>query len=135
MVKTHSVKIVAICAMVLLAGLYGCKKEPGKGGLATIKGKVFAYDMNQLGDLVDSGYIADQRVYISYGDHTWIDDDVRTGYNGEYAFEWLQKGDYTIWVLGECDTCNVGQRIDKITVTIDQRKETLEVPDLVTYFY
>lgn len=126
--------LVAFMALLLLLAVSACKKEPGRGGLATIKGKVFAYDVNQLGDVVDSGYIADQRVFISYGDHTWADDDVRTSYTGEFAFDWLQKGDYTIWVVGDCDTCQLLQTIDKLTVSIDKQKETVEVRDLITYF-
>lgn len=115
-------------------GLFACKKEPGRGGLSSIRGKVFAYDINQLGDVVDSGYPADQRVFISYGNNTWADDDVRTSYTGEFSFDWLQKGDYTIWVVGECDTCQLLQSIDKLTVSIDKQKETVEVRDLITYF-
>ena len=35
--------------------LQACKKEAGEGGLASIKGKVYGYDINSYGVLVDSG--------------------------------------------------------------------------------
>jgi hypothetical protein len=116
-----------------LLGLQSCKKEEGTGGLATIRGKVFTYDVNLAGDKVDSGYLADLRVFISYGDNAWVDNDVRTSYTGDFAFQWLQKGDYTIWVVNNCDGCPLDNKADTMRVHIDKRRETVTVPDLIYY--
>jgi hypothetical protein len=132
MVGRHLVLTALLFTAVL--GLHSCKKEEGTGGLATIRGKVFAYDVNIVGDKVDSGYLADLRVFISYGDHTWVDDDTRTGYTGDFAFEWLQKGDYTIWVVHDCNGCPLDKKADTLRVHIDKRRETVTVPNL-TYYY
>ncbi len=111
-----------------------CKKEEGKGGLSTIKGRVYAFDLDRLGTKVDSGYMADVKVYISYGNHTWVDDDTRTGIDGSFAFEWLNKGDYKVWIISECDTCHLNQRADIRQVSINDKKETITVTDF-TYYY
>ena len=134
--STHSLRnifrITLFSSLALLL-FSSCEKEPGDGGLATIKGKVLSYRFDNDGVLVDSGYVGGVRVYISYGDNTWVDDDVRTSYTGEYAFEWLQKGDYTIWVISDCPTCPENQQEDILKVSVDERKETVETRDLKFY--
>lgn len=119
----------AILLVILTLG--ACKKDAGTGGLATIKGKVYAYDYNAYGDLIDSGYIYDQEVFISYGNTGTQDDKTSTSYDGSFAFNWLQKGEYSIWVIGKCDSCTLGQTYTRQVVNINSRKETVEVPDLI----
>lgn len=114
--------------------LMACQKEPGRGGLASIRGKVFSYDATTLGAIVDSGYLAGVRVYIAYGDHNWVDDDVRTGINGEYSFDWLRKGTYKIWVVNDCATCPGLQAIDSLKVEVGNKRETYTVRDLIHVF-
>ena len=124
---------VSLCAIFFSVIFFSsCKKEPGDGGLATIKGKVFSYKLDQQ-YAVDSNYRSDERVYLSYGDHTWIDDDTRTSYTGEYIFQWLQPGDYKVWVLSDCNVCPPERQMDIIDVTINKRKETIELRDLIHY--
>ncbi|MFN8288294.1 MAG: hypothetical protein U0V74_16175 [Chitinophagales bacterium] len=114
-----------------LVGVSSCAKDPGTGGLASISGRVYAYDYNTYNELVDSGYLADENVYISYGDHTTVDDNVKTNYNGEFKFEWLQKGDYSLWVYTKCDSCTLGQDYVMQKVTITKRKENAVLPEFV----
>lgn len=106
-----------------------CKKIAGEGGLATIKGKVYAKDYDSSGFLVGEGYVPDEKVYISYGDHTTIDNDVNTSYNGEYTFEFLQKGTYSVFVYTKCDTCDLGTRAIIKKVEITERKQILTLED------
>lgn len=129
----HKLLSVILVAITIL-GISSCAKEPGTGGLATIRGKVKAYDVNLFGDKVDSAYLADLKVFISYGDHTWVDNDVRTSYTGEFAFEWLQKGDYTIWTVNDCNGCPLDKKADTLRVQIDKKRETVEVRDLIYYY-
>jgi len=68
-----------------------CKHEEGKGGLATIKGKVYAKDYNSNGVLVDEGYLGSVKVYISkHGDPNYFDD-YDTSYDGSYQFNFYMK--------------------------------------------
>lgn len=124
---------IAAFSVIIIALFTSCSKQEGTGGLATIKGKVLSYRYDRDGVLVDSGYVGDIRVFISYGDNTWVDDDMRTSYTGEYAFQWLQKGDYKLWVVSDCPSCPENQQQDVIQVSVDERKGTVDVRDLKFY--
>jgi hypothetical protein len=134
MITTTRIKTIGIgLSLCLGILLHSCKKEAGEGGLATIHGKVFGYDINSFGVLVDSGYVGDYRVGISYGDHTWIDDDTRTSPSGTYSFQGLQKGKYRLVVYSQCDTCTFNQTYFEQFAEISSNKQELEMPDFVIY--
>lgn len=90
-----------VCAGMALAA---CKKEPGEGGKSEIRGHVYeqAYNSGTCQSVGDPYPLIEARVYIIYGDHDFYDNDVRTGPDGLFAFSWLRKGDYRIYVVGEC---------------------------------
>lgn len=114
-----------------LLGLAACEKDPGKGGLASISGKVYGYDQNSVGVVVDSGYVGDVRVYICYGGGNTPDDDVRTGPDGSYAFKGLQEGRYSLWVFSQCDTCAFSATAVVQDVELTEAREEAVLPDFV----
>jgi hypothetical protein len=119
-----------IPALVIAMGLISCSKEAGEGGTSSIQGKIFGYDVNTSGIVTDSAYVQDARVYISYGDGTTADDDVRTSYTGDYVFRGLRKGKYTIFVYSQCNSCPFNQEVVKQTVEITDNKQEVTAPDL-----
>ena len=131
MMHSTTTQYFGLLALAALFILSSCKKEPGEGGLATIKGKLYAYEYNNYGEVIDSGYVAGERVYISYGNDDNADDDVRTSYDGSFQFEWLQKGEYALWSISKCDSCPLSQTYTKQVITIDERRETVTTPDLI----
>ncbi len=114
--------------------LLSCKKEEGEGGRAIIKGKVYGYDINSSGFKQDSAYVQNERVFISYGDHIILDDDVRTSIDGSFEFDHLQKGNYTLWVFGYSPSKPLQQYFDSITVFVSSSQEVVVTRDLITYF-
>lgn len=121
----------SLCVVSGALLLSACQKEPGVGGKAEIKGKVYAIEWdNNTGQRVDSFYVAEARVYIVYGDHEFYDDDTRTGPDGLYKFSWLRKGEYTVFTYSECPTCSNGTEVVTETVEITDRKESVEVPTM-----
>lgn len=120
--------------VVVLLMIGGCSKEAGYGGLAEIKGKIFAKDVTSSGILKAEGYLGDQRVYISAHDNPAYFDNVRTSYDGSYSFKFLQKGSYDIWAFSDCDTCIWKQKYSIENVTISAKKEVKEVGDIIIYF-
>lgn len=79
-----------------------CAPEEGKGGLASIEGKVLIQNINALQEVSGTAYAAiDEDVFISYGNSGLQDDKESTGPNGKYKFENLTKGDYTIFVFSD----------------------------------
>ena len=126
----ESIKVSILLLLVFVVAISSCKKEPGDGGLATIHGKVFAYKLTGA----DSGYKSGVNVYLSYGNHTWEDQNANSSYSGEYAFPFLHTGDYTVWILNKCDTCALKQSYDIAHVTISNPRETVDVRDLINYY-
>lgn len=126
--------LIPVLILLVLSSAFSCKKEEGEGGQARILGKVYSYDVNKSMQHTDSGYIADARVFISYGTDGMVDKDTRTSFDGSFEFKWLQPGDYTVWVVGQCDTCNAGQSIDSVHVKIAEKKQSVGTRDLITYY-
>ena len=129
-------KIATFWLSVFYIALLSCSKDPGVGGKAIIKGKVHLTEFNDNTCQEEADYyVAEQRVYIVYGDHEFHDDDVRTGPNGQFEFRWLRKGDYRVFVYSECptsgcpDPCVSGIEAIFQNVSIDNNKEEVELND------
>ena len=107
-----------------------CSKDPGEGGKAEIHGTVHEQEYNNnTGNPIGDPYpIAEQRVYIIYGDGDYADDDTRTEPDGTYRFPWLRKGDYRIYTVSECDTCDSGTKGIYVNVEVGSRKEIADAP-------
>ena len=92
----------------LLISFSSCEKEAGEGGTSVIEGQVYKIHTFQnfttgawdtLYYQLDSG----KDVYIIYSDNQddVYDDKFETDYNGIYHFEYLRKGDYTIYTYAD----------------------------------
>lgn len=126
------IRIITVLFLVFTV-LNSCKKIEGQGGSSEIVGKVYFQDRNLNGDLVGDKYPAqDERVYIIYGpDGSIHNDDYRSSYDGSYRFDFLTNGTYKIFAYQECPSCDkVDDPVIK-TVTIDSKKSTVVVPDIV----
>ena len=95
-----------ICAIAI--GFMACKKDAGEGGTSVIEGKVYKIHtfqnsstgaMDTLYYQLDSG----KDVFIIYSDNETevYDDKFETDYNGKYNFEYLRKGDYTLYTYAD----------------------------------
>jgi hypothetical protein len=79
-----------------------CAKDEGKGGDASIYGKVFVKNYNStFTQLVSSYYAADTYVYLIYGDDISYGERVKTDYEGEFEFKYLYPGDYRVYVYSD----------------------------------
>lgn len=131
-------KNLIVCLLIVII-LLSCEKEEGEGGQATLKGKVIfreLYSNAILGikDSIIAEYpYADERVYLSYGDNDIYDDDFRTDYKGEYKFEGLRKGTYTVYSIPPCKNCE--KEVEPVTQTVEitDGKGDTEVPTLYIY--
>ena len=129
-----------ILVCLALSTIVACKKEAGDGGNSSIKGRVEVVYRNLLYNPTpaDTFVAPDVDVYIQYGDNVSPDDRIFTNYNGEYEFLNLRPGDYTIYVYSR-DTAQGLTILDptdmvvKQTVTIDDKKQTVEAPLMRIY--
>lgn len=117
--------IVFSCSMIVLCS---CEKPAGEGGLGSITGKVFAREYTSSGVFKSEYFAPDEKVYIVYGDHPIYNDETRTHLDGTFRFNYLNKGDYTIFVYSECDTCATPITAIQETISITQRGEQVSVP-------
>jgi len=116
------------CLTILLAG---CTKPEGEGGTSTIQGKVYAFDYNSAGVLIDGYYLPDEDVYIIYGDGDYYyDDDYTTSFDGSFRFQYLTKGTYTVFVYSDCETCPSGVEPISRTVEITSNNQDIILEDL-----
>jgi len=123
----------ATAIVILISLATSCKKDAGQGGLASISGKVYGYDINSSGIVTDSGYVGDVKVYISYDNDQYADDDVNTSYTGNFSFQGLQKGKYTIYTYSKCDSCNFNQTPVVQEFEITSTRQDAALPDFVIY--
>ena len=80
-----------------------CEKPSGEGGTSEINGNVtyFTTSYNAQTSSVDTNYYpkAGKDVFIIYSNNTndLFDDKTETDWNGNFKFEFLRKGNYTVY--------------------------------------
>ena len=132
----HKVYLFFISALLILPS---CTKTPGEGGRASIIGNVEIIRRAQLNNPdsnIDTIPATDAEVFIVYGENISPDDRVFTNPDGDYAFNWLRKGDYTLFVYSE-DTSAVANPLPQIAistiVTIEDRTEVVDAGTITVY--
>jgi hypothetical protein len=130
MYKIKLLLFTAICITLI----YGCSKEPGYGGRAIITGKLKVHSYNSDFSLLkDSFYIADEDVYIVFGENAANGDDVNTKFDGSFSFENLRPGKYTIFAYSKDETmASPNEFIPRMkTVEITENNQVIDIGDLV----
>ena len=105
-----------ICTVAF--GFTACEKDAGEGGTSAIEGQVYKIHtfqnsstgaMDTLYYQLDSG----KDVFIIYSDNETevYDDKFETDYNGRYHFEYLRKGDYTLYTYAD-STVDISSTIE-----------------------
>lgn len=92
------IKQIAILLVGLLC-LSSCNKKEGEGGTGSVQGYVKQINhpddnYNLITDTIDA---VKTDVFIVYGNSDFYGDDVETDENGFYKFQYLTKGDYTVY--------------------------------------
>lgn len=94
-------KLIIISFLTLLTALSisSCKKVEGPGGSSSITGNLQKVVYNSDGSIFYQIDLAKEDVFIIYGgDNTVHNDDVETSYNGDFSFDYLEKGNYQVFV-------------------------------------
>jgi len=125
---------IVIILIIAFASFISCKKEPGEGGFASIEGKVLLKNYDATYTILQSEYYAaGETVYIIYGNGTEIGNTVKTSYDGSFKFNYLNKGNYKVYVLGEDPTkpyLSVPKE-ELVEVTISEKKQKVVLNDFV----
>jgi hypothetical protein len=119
--------------------LSACVRSPGEGGRASITGSVDLVrrvQINNPASTVDTIAAADAEVFIVYGENVSPDDRVFTNPDGDFAFNWLRTGDYTLYVYSE-DTTVSSFPLPKIAISvnanIDDRDDVVMLDPIVIF--
>jgi hypothetical protein len=135
--KNQLLLILSIAAILF----YGsCAKEPGIGGNATIRGKVYAKHYNTTFTvLLSEYYMPDTYVYIVFGNDINYGTRIKTNYDGEFEFNYLYEGDYTIYTYSIDSAAIVNFAVappDSAviqTVLLNKNDAVVELEDLVVF--
>lgn len=115
--------------LVLTCLMSSCNKGPGEGGTGTIQGlvKLVHHADDDFILTPDTMVAAKTDVFIVYGDEAYFGDDVETGSDGMYQFEYLLPGSYTIYSYS---TLPSGEKVavgETVTLT---KGATVQVPTI-----
>jgi hypothetical protein len=131
----HSMRTIQITFLlgVFLLFSNACKKIEGKGGQATIKGKLYSKSVFNINS--SSRPEVNEDVYIIYGNGSSENDKVKTSGDGSFEFRFLQPGNYKLYAFG-LDTSNPKASVTVAyykEIKINSKKEVVEVSDFTIY--
>lgn len=123
--------------IIAIIFLHSCTKQEGEGGLASIEGVLMVQNINSLLNPVGKTYRAKDKVFISYGNSSFQDDDANTSPEGKYLFTFLVPGTYSVFAYSD-DTSKF-KAIEKITIrksiSIQTRKQNVQADTIIIYKY
>lgn len=105
-----------------------CTKYEGPGGSSSIKGVLMTEEYNSSDSLLQEYPKANEDIYIIYGEGNSVySDKVSSSYDGSFRFDYLEKGNYSIYVYEDCATCPDGQQARLIATEISKSKSTVDL--------
>ena len=130
----------SIYILFFLLLVCSCEKEAGEGGTSSIVGSVYKIStyynvLTQQNDTVYYQLDSGEDIYIIYSEdeNDFYDDNIETNWNGQYRFDYLRKGDYTVFIYAD-STDNLNVSFDYpifYHVTIEENNATYSLPDFV----
>lgn len=127
-------KLISL-SLILVAFFFfnSCKKTEGQGGSSTIKGVINVKEYSLIGALVAEYPGAEVDVYIVYGEgNTFYNDRIRTSYDGSFEFNYLEEGEYTIFVYEDNNSVPGGKSEVLVTASISGKKTTVDLGTIDT---
>ena len=119
--------LMALLALALI--LPSCNKGPGEGGTGTVQGyvKLVHHPDDDYTLTPDTMAAAKTDVFIIYGNEVYFGNDVETGADGMYQFEYLRPGDYTVFAYS---TLPSGEKVAVYESVNLQHGAVMNVPTL-----
>ena len=125
-------KKIAVLTMgfaLLLALCGACNNKEGEGGTGTVQGyvKLIHHPDDDYNLNVDTLDASKTDVFIVYGDKPFYGDDVETGPDGMYQFEYLTPGEYTVFAYS---TLATGEKVAVSESVTLERGQVAKVPTI-----
>ena len=119
--------LMTLLALALI--MPSCNKGPGEGGTGTLQGyvKLVHHPDDDYTLTPDTMAAAKTDVFIIYGNEVYFGNDVETGADGMYQFEYLRPGDYTVFAYS---TLPSGEKVAVYESVNLQHGAVMNVPTL-----
>lgn len=125
----------AIFSVLIVLLIVSCSKE-GVGGSGVISGTVKRNIISKNGEFIESIPAINKSVFITYGDENYYNNDLKTDINGYFEFEYLNKGDYKLFVYSDCIDCTSGKKEVSKSTTLKKgghNEVEIEIDKIVDY--
>ncbi|MBX7242645.1 MAG: hypothetical protein K1X92_12960 [Bacteroidia bacterium] len=123
--------IILMFSMLFL--LTACKKEPGFGGNASVKGVVWVKSYNGTFTYLYGEFPgADADVYLKAENQIAPLDRIKTNYNGQFEFPFLYKGKYEVYTYSKDSSLNAIPGASKTILKAFEITQNREIVDLDT---
>lgn len=108
--------------------LFSCNKDEGLGGSSAIEGKVYnvIHRDDNFSFTKETIPAVKEDVYLVFGDKSYFGDDVETDKDGIYRFDYLRKGNYTVYAYSKY----ADDHREAISQTVKIGSGTTKVPDI-----
>ena len=118
-----------------LGRLYLLKNINYNEGNAKIKGQVFLINYlntSTYPNLVvkDTSYAQEQEIYLTYGNHEFYDDRIRTQYDGTFIFLNLIKGMYKVFLYSEDVSGGTEDIVVMFEIEITDENQSVDLGDI-----
>ncbi len=121
---------ILFCILAVMPCFVSCKKTPGEGGNAQIKGQYWSRNYDPFFSYVTGRYPAmNETVYLFFGDDASPGTSTKTDENGNFEFKYLRKGKYRVVVYGnqKPDATSASSYALTHNVTIAKRKDMIDI--------
>ncbi|MDH6356512.1 hypothetical protein [Parabacteroides sp. PF5-9] len=98
--KKYSYFILLLAISVITAS---CNKDEGLGGSSTLEGYVYnvIHKDDNFSFSIDTIPAVKEDVFLRFGHEGYFGDDVETDHTGMYRFNYLRKGNYSVYALSQ----------------------------------
>jgi hypothetical protein len=132
-------RIIVLLICVSLAAS-SCQKGPGEGGKSKITGTVWVENYNTLNSPTDVYVLkgeypgADEDVFLVFGDDISYGLKTKAGPTGQFEFDYLRPGKYTVYVQSKDTTRTSISGIKTVSVDVDLgKKQTKDTGKMTIY--
>jgi hypothetical protein len=129
----HFLKSSLILSLLALI-FFSCEKDPGEGGNSTITGKIYVREYNKdFTELKAEYYAPDEDIFIIYGTGTVANNDMKTGPDGDYMFQYLRPGTYMLYAYSadSAGTSQSGMIPIYREVEITEKNQTIDAGTII----
>lgn len=89
----------------LTFSLTSCNQTEGYGGTSSVTGTIItSYYNDDFSELIKQGPSIDEEVFLMFGNDELVGDRIFTSLSGQFRFEYLRPGSYTLYYMSDDST-------------------------------